>query len=497
MANRITINADRAKGTINRNIYGHFSEHLGRCIYEGLWVGEDSEIPNTNGIRNDVAAALKQMKIPVLRWPGGCFADEYHWKDGIGPKENRKRMINTHWGGVVENNHFGTHEFMMLCEMLECEPYINGNVGSGTVQEMADWVEYLTFEGVSPMAELREANGRPEPWKVTYFGVGNENWGCGGNMRPEYYADLYRQFQTYVRNYGSNRIHKIACGPNTDDYHWMETLMKQAHRFMDSITLHYYTVPGDSWQEKGAATGFPEEMWHVTLKKALFMEELISKHSAIMDQYDPDKRIGLLVDEWGTWHDVEPGTNPGFLYQQNTIRDALVAGITLNIFNEHCDRVQMANIAQLVNVLQAVILTEGEKMVLTPTYHVFDMYKVHQDAQLLDVHPSITELGEGKQAIPQISVSASRDEEGRVHISLCNLDHQASAKVELEFRGLDGKSVAVKGTTLTSDTIDGHNTFEETNKVAPTEFTAFSLAGQVIHAELTPMSVTVLELSAE
>ncbi|BFT71162.1 alpha-N-arabinofuranosidase [Paenibacillus sp. P36] len=497
MTNRITVNADRAKGTINRNIYGHFSEHLGRCIYEGLWVGEDSEIPNTKGIRNDVAAALKKMKIPVLRWPGGCFADEYHWKDGIGPKENRKQMINTHWGGVVENNHFGTHEFMMLCEMLECEPYINGNVGSGTVQEMADWVEYLTFEGVSPMAELREANGRPEPWKVKYFGVGNENWGCGGNMRPEYYADLYRQFQTYVRNYGSNRIHKIACGPNTDDYHWMETLMKQAHRFMDSITVHYYTVPGDSWQEKGAATGFPEDMWRVTLKKALFMEELISKHSAIMDQYDPDKRIGLLVDEWGTWHDVEPGTNPGFLYQQNTIRDALVAGISLNIFNEHCDRVQMANIAQLVNVLQAVILTEGEKMVLTPTYHVFDMYKVHQDAQLLDVHQSITELGEGKQAIPQISVSASKDEEGRIHISLCNLDHQAGAKVEVELRGLVDKLVSVQGTTLTSDAIDGHNTFEEKDNVAPTEFTAFNLIDQVIHAELPPMSVTVLALTAE
>ncbi|MDR6884848.1 alpha-N-arabinofuranosidase [Bacillus sp. 3255] len=496
MSNRITINADRAKGTINRNIYGHFSEHLGRCIYEGLWVGEDSEIPNTNGIRNDVAAALKRMKIPVLRWPGGCFADEYHWKDGIGPKENRKRMINTHWGGVVENNHFGTHEFMMLCEMLDCEPYINGNVGSGTVQEMSEWVEYLTFEGVSPMAELRASNGRAEPWKVKYFGVGNENWGCGGNMRPEYYADLYRQFQTYVRNYGSNRIHKIACGPNTDDYHWMETLMKSASRFMDSITLHYYTVT-DTWQEKGPATGFPEEKFRVALRKALYMEELLSKHSAIMDQYDPEKRVGLLVDEWGTWHDVEPGTNPGFLYQQNTIRDALIAGMTLNMFNSHCDRVQMANIAQLVNVLQAVILTEGEKMVLTPTYHVFDMYKVHQDAELLDIHSSIAELGSGKEAIPQISVSASRDAEGRIHISLCNLDHEAGAHVALELRGLTGSIASITGTTLTSDVIDGHNTFEETDRVAPVAFTAFTLNGEQLSVELPPMSVTVLELRAE
>lgn len=497
MTNRITINADIEKGTINRNIYGHFSEHLGRCIYEGLWVGEDSPIPNTNGIRNDVVAALKEMKIPVLRWPGGCFADEYHWKDGIGPKETRKRMINTHWGGVVENNHFGTHEFMMLCAMLDCEPYINGNVGSGTVQEMSEWVEYLTFEGVSPMAELRKENGREEPWKVKYFGVGNENWGCGGNMRPEYYADLYRQFQTYVRNYGDNKIHKVACGPNVDDYNWMEVVMKNAHQFMDSITLHYYTIPGDFWTGKGAATGFPVEEFTGTLKKAFFMEELINKHTAIMDQYDPEKRVGLLVDEWGTWYDVEPGTNPGFLYQQNTIRDALIAGISLNIFNQHCDRVQMANIAQLVNVLQAVVLTEGEKMILTPTYHVFNMFKVHQDAQLLDLHLVSAELGTGKEAFPQLSVSASKDAAGLIHISICNLDHQSSASVELDLRGLTSSNVKVKGTTLTSDTMDGHNTFDNPENVAPKEFTTFSVEGSVLTAEFAPMSVTVLELAAE
>lgn len=354
------LNADVGQGTINRNIYGHFSEHLGRCIYEGIWVGEDSPIPNTNGIRSDVVEALKNIKIPVLRWPGGCFADEYHWKDGIGPRADRKRMVNTHWGGVVENNHFGTHEFMELCRQLECEPYINGNVGSGTVQEMSEWVEYLTFGGESPMSLLRAENGREEPWKVTYFGVGNENWGCGGNMRPEYYADVYRRYQTYVRNYGDNKIHRIACGPNSDDYNWTEVLMREAARFMDSLTLHYYTVPGE-WQNKGPATGFAEREWFTTLRKTLHMDELITRHSVIMDKYDPERRVGLIVDEWGTWYDVEPGTNPGFLYQQNTIRDALVAGLTLNIFHKHHQRVRMANIAQTVNVLQAVILTEGEK----------------------------------------------------------------------------------------------------------------------------------------
>lgn len=495
VTNRITIHADRSVGTINRNIYGHFSEHLGRCIYEGLWVGEDADIPNTNGIRTDVLTALKNLQIPVLRWPGGCFADEYHWKDGVGPRENRKRMINTHWGGVVENNHFGTHEFLMLCELLGCEPYINGNVGSGTVQEMSEWVEYMTFDGVSPMAEWRKANGREQPWKVTYFGVGNENWGCGGNMRPEYYADLYRQFQTYVRHYGGNRIHKIACGPNKGDYDWMETLMKQASRFMDSITLHYYTVPGPTWSRKGPATGFPDSDWTGTLQKAMYMEELITRHSAIMDRYDPDKRVGLLVDEWGTWYDVEPGTNPGFLYQQNTIRDALVAGITLHIFHRHCDRVRMANIAQLVNVLQAVILTEGDRMLLTPTYHVFDMFKVHQDAELLDTHESIADIGGTAGGLPQTSVSASRASDGRIHVSLCNLDHQSGAKVKIELRGQAGDGWKVSGTTLSSERTDGHNTFDRPDQVKPAVFTSYSVEGNVIEAELAPMSVTVLELA--
>lgn len=495
--NKVIVNTDLKEGTVNRNLYGHFSEHLGRCIYEGIWVGEDSPIPNTNGIRNDVVASLKKLSIPVLRWPGGCFADEYHWKDGIGPRESRKRMINTHWGGVIENNHFGTHEFLMLCEMLECEPYISGNVGSGTVQEMSEWVEYMTTGGVSPMADLRKQNGREKPWHIKYFGVGNENWGCGGNMRPEYYADLYRQYQTYVRNYEDNRIYKIACGPNGADYRWMETLMKEAHTKMDAISLHYYTVPGSFWDGKGAATGFPENEWHLTMKKALYMEELITKHSAIMDQYDPGKRVGLIVDEWGTWFDVEPGTNPGFLYQQNTIRDALVAGITLHIFQQHCDRVQMANLAQIVNVLQSVILTEGEKMLLTPTYHLFDLFKVHQDAARLHTH-SISQDYEGESgSIPQISASATEDGQGRIHVSLCNISHQDGAEVEIELRGLENKTLSITGTGLSADVIDAHNTFDQPDNVKPAPFQSFTREGSTIKAKLAPMSVVLLEIAAE
>lgn len=492
MGNNVIINADIQKGKINKNIYGHFAEHLGRCIYEGIWVGEDSSIPNTKGIRNDVLAALKNIKVPVLRWPGGCFADEYHWKDGIGPRENRKRMVNTHWGGVVENNHFGTHEFMLLCELLECEPYICGNVGSGTVQEMSEWVEYMTFEGESPMANWRSENGREEPWKLKYFGVGNENWGCGGNMRPEYYADLYRRYQTYVRNYGNNKVYKIAGGANVDDYNWTEVLMKNAHWLMDGLSLHYYTIPGDFWLGKGSAIDFPEDEWFITMKKALHMDELITKHSTIMDKYDPQKRIGMIIDEWGTWFDVEPGTNPGFLYQQNTIRDALVAGLHFNIFHNHADRVQMTNIAQTVNVLQAMILTEGEKMILTPTYHVFDMYKVHQDAEVLAVDSSFGTYEYNGETLPQVTVSASKNAEGKIHVSLCNIDHQNGAELDLDLRGINAANTKVSGTIITADTMNAHNTFEQPDVVKPVEFTGVAVENNKLAITLPAMSVVTL-----
>ncbi|MEK5038260.1 alpha-N-arabinofuranosidase [Sporosarcina sp. FSL K6-3457] len=493
--NQVIINTDIEQGTINKNIYGHFAEHLGRGIYEGIWVGEESAIPNTNGIRNDVVAALKNINIPVIRWPGGCFADEYHWKDGIGPREGRKRMVNTHWGGLVENNHFGTHEFMMLCDMLGTEPYICGNVGSGTVQEMSEWVEYMTFDGESPMANWRQENGRQEPWKVKYFGVGNENWGCGGNMRPEYYADLYRRYQTYVRNYGDNKLYKIAGGANVDDYNWTEVLMREAGHMMDGLSIHYYTIPGDFWTGKGSATDFTEDEWAITMQRVLHTDELIRKHSNIMDKYDPDKRVGMIIDEWGTWFDAEPGTNPGFLYQQNTIRDALVAGVSLNIFNNHCDRVQMANIAQTINVLQAMILTDGAKMILTPTYHVFEMYKVHQDAKKLAVDINVDSITSGGATIPQVSVSASKDKDGKVHISLCNLDNQADATFTLNLRGIVDP-IHVGGRILTAEQMNARNTFEEPTAVEPTAFTGFTVDGHNLRITLPSKSVTLLAIES-
>ncbi|MBO7450363.1 MAG: alpha-N-arabinofuranosidase [Clostridiales bacterium] len=496
------INTNKELGHINPEIQGHFSEHLGRCIYEGVYVGEKSDIPNTNGMRNDVVEALKEMKVPVLRWPGGCFADEYHWMDGIGPKESRKKMINTNWGGVVEDNSFGTHEFMELAKQLGCKTYINGNIGSGTVKEMSEWVEYMTFDGVSPMADLRKANGHEAPWTVDYFGIGNETWGCGGNMVPEYYANLYRQYQTFVKNYSPDKkIMKLGVGPSDKDYDWTETLLSKCfersgswndnHGFLDGITLHYYTLPYD-WTHKGSATKFNEKEWYMTLAKTLYMEEYITKHSAIMDRYDPECKIGLMVDEWGTWYDVEEGTNPGFLYQQNTIRDALVAGINLNIFNKHCKRVKMANIAQLVNVLQAVILTEGEKMIKTPTYHVFKMYNCHQDATLLESTLDTKTIGlEDEYMVPNLTESVSKAKDGKINITLTNLSVDESYDICSDLLGSNVKSVKAY---IVGGKMDALNTFDAPDTVKEEVFDKISFEGSKICFSIPASSVMRIEV---
>ena len=492
MSTTITINTNAPKGTINRHIYGHFAEHLGSCIYGGLWVGEDSPIPNTAGLRNDALDALRRINIPNLRWPGGCFADEYHWRDGIGPRAQRRRMVNSHWGGVVEDNSFGTHEFLQLCELLDCEPYIAGNVGSGTVQEMQDWVEYMTCEGDSTLAAERQANGRQAPWGVKYFGVGNENWGCGGNMTASEYATVYRRYQTFVRNYGANKVYKIACGASDFNYAWTETMMREAGRHMHGLSVHYYTVP-HTWANKGSATEFGVDDWFITLQKALRMEEVVTNHSAIMDQYDPDKRIGLIVDEWGTWYDVEPGTNPGFLYQQNSLRDALVAGLSLNIFNEHCDRVHMANLAQTVNVLQSLILTEGDQFLVTPTYHVFDLFQVHQDATLLTTQiENASSYTHNDASLPQLSVSASQNAAGTVHVTICNLDHSNAADLAIDLSGTTPQSVT--GRIVTAPTMQTHNTFAQPDAIKAVELTGLTLVGNGVQVQLPPMAVAVVAI---
>jgi alpha-N-arabinofuranosidase len=487
----LLIHSDQPKGIINRNIYGQFAEHLGRLIYEGLWVGEDSPIPNTRGLRNDVLGALKELHIPVLRWPGGCFADEYHWRDGIGPRDRRPRRPNASWGGV-DTNAFGTHEFMDLCEMLGAEPYINGNLGSGSPQEMMEWIEYMTSDSDSTLAQLRRQNGRDKPWKLPFFAVGNESWGCGGNMRPEYYADEYRRYATFIKNHSGNRVQKLAVGSHDDNYAWTEVLMAQAARYMQGLSLHYYTLPTGNWGRKGSATVFGEKEWHATLVRTLRIEEFINKHGAIMDKYDPQKRVGLMVDEWGTWYDPEPGKDMGALYQQNTLRDAVVAGITLNIFNNHSDRVKMANIAQMVNVLQAMVLTDKEKMVLTPTYHIFKMYKVHQGATLFPIDLTAPEYRLDQASVPSLSASASRDKEGKLHLSIVNLDPNRSAEIAARVTGsIIGN---ITGEVLTASTMNAMNRFDRPNAIQPAPFSGYRIQDAELNLSVPPKSAVMLEL---
>ena len=488
--NTIAINSSAAKYTINKNIYGHFAEHLGHCIYDGFYVGDTSKIPNTNGVRNDIIDALKKLKIPNLRWPGGCFADTYHWKDGIGPKDKRPSMVNKWWGGVTEDNSFGTHDFLNMCELLGAEPYLSGNVGSGTVQELADWVQYTNFKGKSPMSDLRTQNGKKEPWKVKLWGIGNEAWGCGGNMKPEYYADEYRKYATFISDWeNTGGLLRIASGASDADYNWTETLMKNIPlNMLGGVAMHHYSVL--EWTKKGPAVEFSEEQYFGIMKQALLMEELVTKHAAVMDKYDPAKKIALVVDEWGGWYDVEKGTNPGFLYQQNTIRDAMIAGVTLNIFNNHADRVRIANLAQCVNVLQAVILTNKEKMILTPTYHVMEMYNVHQGATMLPLTVTGNDYVFNAQKLFAVSASASKDSTGTMHISLVNIDPTHPQKIELNIG--EEKVKAVTARILTSKKLQDYNSFTEPEKIKPAPFKELSLNKNTITITLPPTSVIVI-----
>ena len=498
---KLHINENRKLSHIEPEVYGHFSEHLGRCIYGGLFVGGDSDIPNENGMRKDVVDALKEIRVPVLRWPGGNFADEYHWMDGIGPKDKRKKMINNNWGGVVEDNSFGTHEYFELCRQLGCKTYVNGNVGSGSVREMSEWVEYMTFGGVSPMAELRAQNGHKEPWTLNYIGIGNENWMCGGNMTADYYGNKFRDFQTYIRCYDPQKpVKKVCCGPNADDYRWTREVLAtcyrhpapaNAHGYMEGLSVHYYVVV-NGWEHKGSAKEFTKEEYYRAMRKAYYMDEIITVNDHIMSGYDPEKKIAMLVDEWGCWHDVEEGTNPGFLYQQNSMRDAQVAGATLNIFNKHSDRVKMGCLAQIVNVLQSVILTEDDKIVLTPTYHVFHMYRHHQDADLLDSYLEGEEkVGISEDVGTNVNESVSVDKDGIVTITLNNIDLDKENSIDIDFREKNVQSVE---TVILTGNMTDYNSFDNPTKVREKSFDGVKFDGKVISLTLPTCSCVTLRV---
>ena len=478
---------------IPKEIYGQFSEHLGSCIYGGLWVGPESEIPNVDGYRLDVLNALKELGVPVLRWPGGCFADDYHWMDGVGPQAQRTRISNNNWGGTLEDNSFGTHEFLGLCERLGCQPYISGNVGSGTVKELAQWVEYMTSDSRSTMADLRRANGREKAWDVKFLGIGNEAWGCGGNMRPEYYSDLFRRYTTYTRDYNSaHGLYKVASGGSGDDYNWTEVCMQNIGGRMNAIAVHYYTVL--NWSDKGAATSFGKREYYRTLACALNIEPCLRRHMEIMDKYDPGHKVDLFVDEWGTWWDVEPGTNPGHLFQQCTMRDAMVAALSLNIFHKYTDRIKMANIAQVVNVLQAMVLTRGDRMVLTPTYYVFKMYRPHQDAEFIPVEYGTSVLNSNDVGeVPSLSVTASR-KDGAVTVSLVNPSYDKPESVRLDFESLGIKKGSVVRAEILASSSDIHdvNDFDCEPKVVTRDFDRVNVKDGGLEFEMPAASIVTI-----
>ncbi|MCB0744754.1 MAG: alpha-N-arabinofuranosidase [Ignavibacteriales bacterium] len=490
--NKIIINADLGTVKINKNIYGHFAEHLGRCIYEGFWVGEDSPIPNTRGLRNDIIEALKDINPPVIRWPGGCFADTYHWMDGIGPREKRPSIINTNWGGVTEDNSFGTHEFLDLCEILGAEPYICVNVGSGTLKEASDWVEYVNSNNDSPMTRLRKENGREKPWNVKYWAVGNESWGCGGNMEPAYYADNFKRYSTFMHG---RDLFKVASGGTDADYDWTETVMKKTQKFghlIQGYSFHYYSVyPG--WNPKSSATEFKEDGWFGMMETTFVVDDRLKKHIALMDEYDPTNKIGLIADEWGSWYEVEPGTNPGFLYQQNTLRDAVMGAIYLNIFNNNAERVKMANIAQTVNVLQAMILTKAEQLVKTPTFYLFKMYKVHQDATMLPLTIESEDYEYNGKKIPSITSSASQTNNGDINISLANVNPNKDIIVDIDLRGI-ANFANVKGEIITSEKMNDYNDFGKPEKVNIKSFSNFKLENKKLTVTLPSKSVVTINL---
>jgi len=496
--NTITIHMQNGKDTISKHIYGHFAEHLGRGIYDGFYVGKDSEIENINGIRKDVVEALKELDIPVIRWPGGCFAEQYHWMDGVGAVENRPKVVNIFWGGEAEDNSFGTHEFLELCELLDTEPYIAVNIASGTVKEASQWIEYVTSDVDSDITALRKQNGREKPWDVKFWGIGNENWGCGGSMNAEYYTNVFKRYSTYC-----NGEYKIASGGVFDDLSWTETFMKGIQEvpdfihMVDGLSYHYYTIC-NNWSEKGSATKFDKSEWFRSMNNTLKMEANIKEHIGIMDKYDPENKIALIADEWGTWYDVEPGTNPSFLFQQNSLRDALVAALGLNIFNNNARRIKMANIAQTVNVLQAMILTDGEQMIKTPSYYVFKMYKVHQNALLLPSQVSSERFFHEDVSIPSLSVSASKQNNDRTNVTIVNVNPEKEINTTIQLKLEETQLIdLVAAEVITSHQMNAINDFGKTPEVTSTKFSDFKIKHKTIEIDIPSKSIVLLSIKTK
>ncbi len=497
----LELKANQPGAKINRDMFGQFAEHLGSGIYGGIWVGPDSPIRNVRGIRSDVVAALRAIRVPNVRWPGGCFGDNYHWRNGIGPRAQRPATLNPDWGGVIEPNSFGTHEYFDFLDQIGAEAFISENIGSGSVEEASDWFDYMTSDQPTTLAKLRAANGHPAPYRVKYLGLGNENWGCGGAMSPDHYVEEMKRFARFTRNYNpaqqapASAMKRVAVGWDSGNSDYTEAIMKAWKEKvwswdLEGVSLHGYTIP-NSWEKKGPSAGFGEDEYAKAIRATLKMTDWIARQSAIMDKYDPDKKIGLYVDEWGIWTDPDPGSNPGFLKQQNTLRDAVIAALNLDLFMRNADRVRGANIAQMINVLQAMILTDGPRMLLTPTYHVYRMYVPFQDATLIPVSFDAGTYVYGDIHLPAVDAVAARDPSGRLWLALVNVDPNRAARIDAAVEGLAARSAI--GEVLTAPTVAAHNTFDGPNEVRPVDFTGRASGGRLLF-KLPPKSVAVVEL---
>jgi len=499
-ARKVLVHADREVGVVRPEFHSHFAEHLGSCVYGGIWVGRNSPLPNVNGFRKAAVDYLKALGVPVLRWPGGCYADDYHWREGIGP--HRPKRVNIHWGNYTEDNSFGTHEFVAFCRLIGAEPYIAANVGTGSPREMRDWIEYCNFPGGSELSDERAANGSREPFGVRYWGVGNELWGCGGNMRPEQAADEFRRFASFARTFGDSRLYLVGCGPNGNDHRWtrgfMDTLAG-GRPMPDGYSMHYY--------ENGSlpTEQFTAEAMYAQLNLFPRVEQAIIQQRDLLDTYDPARKIGLILDEWGVWDRIPASDEQkyGRLWQQSTMRSAVAAALGLNLFNRQADKLYMCNIAQMVNVLQSVLLTEGPespKCVRTTTYYAFQLFQPHRGKTAVAVEadgnrlpdPAAAPAGRAAPASPppDLSVSASRRGPALV-ISFVNPRHDLDMEVDCTLRGIVGRTGHAQ--ILHDSDLNAANGFDGPERIVPKPHDVTVEAGR-LRLGLPAMSVCTVAM---
>jgi alpha-N-arabinofuranosidase len=518
---QVEIFLDESKGTIAPEIYGQFTEHIGGVIYDGVWVGEQSRIPNRYGIRKELVERMNQIHVPILRWPGGCFADSYDWKDGIGPVAQRPKRTNfwevdpdaarLHGKGaqVIEPNEFGTNEFMRFCQLTKAEPYLAVNLRSQPALEFDHWVEYCNAPaGGTTLGDMRAKSGFTDPFNVRYWGVGNESWGCGGNFTPEEYASEFRRYTTWIPEFGVD-LQLIGAGPNGNDIDW-------THKFFEQIvtdhpyhnphfkgwSIHHYASdlsrgkPHDWITGKGDALKFEVVDWYEIMRECYRIEKIMSDQWAVMGQYDPEHQVKLVVDEYGPWYREGTELDPTHIFgQQVTVRDALATALTLDAFNRNCEKVSVATCAQLVNNLNALFLCHEDRFFATPNFYVFEMYAAHQGAQSLRAEfgaPDIHYDRDGKDTtFWGLNGSASR--KGRT-VTLTMVNPSLSSPVDTQIALRGGDATAASGVVLNASDMHAHNTFDQPEAVKSASL-AVSVSSGLLKVSIPPASVSKIEIA--